>query len=168
MSTKKCLFIKVYESILGTSKEIECSSFTDNGNAIQPSEAKTNSITVFDNIATRNTTIYKIISPRDVKIIYSFYLGQTHCRVNKIDLGHLQSVGVFKQDDLNLRHICNDNVDTDTVFSDFQNICATPQKEKHRFVVIDETVNRKWGVTNRFRPNLNRFLGLKELILAKT
>jgi len=72
--------------------------------------------------------------------IDSFYLGQTYSAIPKQLLrDNTNLLILFKQDDLNLRHVYNDHVTTDMPFDRFKQMCAQAWKDNHGFLVIDKT-----------------------------
>lgn len=131
---------KFLENVLGNTKEIGYYTFSDNDSVINPSEAEPNSIMVFDDIACeKHDNIRNYFTMGRHNNIDSFYLGQTYSRIPKqLIRDNANLLVLFKQDDLNLRHIYNDHVNTDMVFSSFKTICASAWKDKHGFVVIDK------------------------------
>lgn len=68
-----------------------------------------------------------------------FYLTQTYARVSKHMIrDNCNFVILFKQDDVNLRHVFNDmGVECDMKFKQFKMLCIECWRNKYGFVVID-------------------------------
>jgi len=45
---------------------------------------------------------------------------------------------LFKQDDINLKHVYNDHVNTDMSYEDFCELCRNCWQQKYGFLVIDK------------------------------
>lgn len=59
---------------------------------------------------------------------------------------------LFKQDDLNLRHVYNDHVITDIEYDAFKAICVEAWRDRHGFLVMDKDSPIERGQTqSRFR-----------------
>lgn len=134
--------------------------YTDNESVIDPSEAEPDSVMIFDDIACeKHSNIRRYFTMGRHNNIDSFYLGQTYSKIPKqLVRDNANLLVVFKQDDLNLRHIYSDHVNTDLTFCAFKKICSTAWKEKHGFLVIDKDSEIEDG---RYRIGFDRFI--KEL-----
>ena len=85
----------------------------------------------------KNKIIYVLIfSMGRHKDIDSFYLCQPYTRIPK-HLVHDNSniLIVFKQDELNFKHIYSDHVESDMTFDDFYTKCW---KDKYGFLLINK------------------------------
>jgi len=81
---------------------MEYHTFSHNEGVLDPSEAKNNSIMIFDDVACeKQDNIRSYFFMGRHKNIDSFYLCQTY--------SHANFSIMFKQDDLNMRHIYMDN-----------------------------------------------------------
>ena len=134
-------------------------TFSNNSEVIPPEEAKPNSIFIFDDIACeKQDTIRTYFSMGRHHNIDSFYLCQTYTRIPKhLIRDNANFLIVFKQDDMNLKHIYNDHVNSDMSFSTFQKLCAECWNIKHGFLVIDKDVSLNKG---RYRKGFDSFLKL--------
>ena len=96
-------------------------TFYDNEDVIPPDSAKPNSIMIFDDVACeKQNNIRSYFSMGRHKDIDSFYLCQTYTRIPKnLVRDNANILIVFKQDELNLKHIFSDHVGSDMRFDDF-------------------------------------------------
>lgn len=147
---------KFLEKILENS-DVGYYPFTDNEFVIPPNEAEPNSIMIFDDIACeKHNNIRAYFTMGRHNNIDSFYLGQSYSNIPKhLIRDNANLLIVFKQDDLNLRHIYKDHVNTDVSFDEFRNICAIAWENKHGFIVIDKDSEKDTG---RYRIGFDRFI----------
>ena len=73
-------------------------------------------------------------------LVDCFYLSQSYAHIPKhLIRDNVNLLALFKQDDLNLRHVYDDHVNTDMTFQEFRDMCgACWNAEKHGFAVIDK------------------------------
>ena len=74
------------------------------------------------------------------RLIDCFYLCQTYTRILKHLIGdNVNFLVVFGQDEMNLKHIYDDHVNTDMPYSKFKELCsACWNNDKYGFVAIDK------------------------------
>lgn len=115
-------------------------TFNDNDNVLDPEEARKDSIIIFDDVACdKQDKIRAYFSMGRHHCVDCFYLSQTYTRIPKhLIRDNANMLIIFKQDDLNLKHLYNDHVNTDVSFDEFKNICAECWKEKYGFLVINK------------------------------
>lgn len=92
------------------------------------------------------------------KQIDCFYLCQTYTKIPKhLIRDNANMIVIFKQDEMNLRHIFNDHVIGDMEFKMFIKICNECWKDKYCFVVInkDDSINK-----GRYRKGFDNFIHL--------
>ncbi len=85
-----------------------------------------------------------------------FYLTKYYAKLPKHLLrDNASMIVVFKQDNLNLRHIWEDHVSGDMSFNNFQTICQKCWKQQNGFLTIckDNELNR-----GRYRENFDSFI----------
>lgn len=130
------------ETILSNVPEVNYFPYKENDDIIDPENAKCNSVFIFDDVSCdKQNKIKSYFCMGRHKLVDSFYLCQsyTHCGKHLVrDNANL--LIIFKQDDLNLRHIYDDHVGTaDMSFTQFKEICAECwRKDKYGFLVIDK------------------------------
>lgn len=124
-------------------------TFSENEAVVSPDNAKANSIMIFDDVASeKQNNMRSYFCMGRHKDIDSFYLCQTYTRIPKhLVRDNANLIIVFKQDDLNLKHIYKDHVGNDISLEMFQNICRECWKDKYGFLVIskdDEILNGRY------------------------
>ena len=112
---------------------------------------------IFDDISCeRHDNIRNFFSFGRHNNIDTFYLGQTYSRIPKqLVKDNANLVVVFKQDEMNLRHVYNDHVTTDMTFEKFRRLCTLAWKKDHGFLVIDKDSGLNKG---RYRVGFDTFI----------
>lgn len=138
-------------------REIGYFAFDDNSKVIHPSDARSNSVMIFDDIACeKHDNIRNYFTMGRHKNIDTFYLGQTYSRIPKqLVRDNTNLLVLFKQDDMNLKHIYNDHVNTDMVYSKFREMCSKAWVNKFGFLVIDKDSDIENG---RYRIGFDSFV----------
>lgn len=131
--------------------------FSNNCEIMEPAEAKKNSIFIFDDVACeRQNNIRAYFCMGRHNAIDSFYLCQSYTHIPKhLIRDNANFIILFNQDDLNLRHIYNDHVNSDVSFNQFKNICRECWKGDYGFLLIDKNSSCNKG---RYRKGFNEFL----------
>lgn len=133
-----------------------CSS--DNSEVVSPEDVKPNSIIIFDDFVCEKQdnvrNFYSRGRHRDCDIIF---LTQSYSRVQKLLIrDNCNLIILFKQDDLNLKHVYNDHVSCDMTYDKFKQFCAACwNADKYGFVVISTDDDLKQG---RYRHGFDRFI----------
>lgn len=132
-------------------------TYSNNCDVIPPEEAKPNSVFIFDDVACeKQNNIRSYFCMGRHNDIDSFYLCQTYTRIPKhLIRDNANFIILFKQDELNLRHIFTDHVNTDMTFNKFRNACAECWKNKYGFMVIDKDSSLNRG---RYRKGFDTFM----------
>jgi GTPase SAR1 family protein len=116
-------------------EDVKLHTFTDC--EITPNDVEKHSIVVFDDISSPN--IAPFFSMGRHRNINSFYLCQSYSKVQKHLRDNVNFLILFKQDDLNLKHIYNNHVGNDFSFKQFRNLCHQCwDRTKFGFFVIDK------------------------------
>ena len=134
--------------------------FSDNESVIDPSEARENSLMIFDDVACdKQNNIKAYFSMGRHKHIDSFYLCQTYtCIPKHLVRDNANVLILFKQDELNLRHCYDDHVTTDMSFNTFKELCAECWKDsKYDMLVIVKDNDLSQG---RYRKNFDKYVHL--------
>lgn len=155
LNQPKYTFLK---DLLTPIDEIQYFAFNDREQVISPSEALSNSVMIFDDIACeKQDSLKAYFCMGRHKGVDSFYLCQSYAQVPKhLVRDNLNFLVIFRQDELNLKHLYRDHVNTDMTFDNFKKLCAKCwQDGDHSFVVIDKTSETKNG---RFRKGFDQFL----------
>lgn len=159
----KSLYQPKYEflyHVLRKIPEIEYQSFSDNDEVPHPSDVKSNSIMIFDDVACgKQENIKNYFSMGRHKHVDTFYICQTYSYIPKqLVRDNANLIIVFKQDERNLHHIYNDHVTPDMTFDQFKYLCHKIWKEGVRsFIVIDKDADLSKG---RYRSGFDTFVKL--------
>lgn len=131
---------KLLTSILGLIKNLGLYTFSNNSDIPSPNDVKSCSIMIFDDVSCeQQNSIRSYFAMGRHNSIDSFYLAQSYTRIPKhLIRDNTNFIIIFKQDDMNLRHIYSDHVNSDLTFEQFHNICRSCWKEKYGFMVIDK------------------------------
>lgn len=126
------------EKLLSNIDEIGFFAFSNNCDVISPSDSLPNSVFVFDDVACDNQDVVReYFSMGRHAHIDCFYLCQTYARIPKHLIRDNANVLIlFKQDNLNLRHVYDDHVNTDMTYDEFMALCAICWRKKYGFLVI--------------------------------
>lgn len=156
----KSLYQPKYEylkKVLDPIKGLGFFTFNNNDDIMDPTEAKPYSIFIFDDvICEKQDAIRSYFSMGRHKNIDSFYLAQTYSRVPKqLVRDNANFLILFKQDEMNLKHIYQDHVSPDVTFSQFLEMCAECWKDKHGFFVIDKDSEINNG---RYRKGFDNYI----------
>lgn len=138
--------------------EVGYFEFTDNDSLSHPNDIEPNSVMIFDDVACeKQDHIRNYFSMGRHNNIDTFYLAQTYSRIPKqLVRDNANFLVLFKQDDLNLRHIYNDHVNTDMTYDKFREICRSAwSTDKNGFLVLDKDSDAENG---RYRLGFDRFV----------
>lgn len=147
--------------MLRTIKEVGFHIFPAFAKVIHPHQMKKNSLIVFDDVINErdiNKTVVRNIFTlgrhHDLDVVY---IVQTYTKLDKhLIRDNCNFVILFKQDDLNLRHVYQDfSVNADMKFEQFREICNECWREPFGFMCIslEHEVN-----AGRYRKNFNEYL----------
>lgn len=149
---------KYLERLLSGIEGVNFYKFSSQEQVIKPENVKPNSIFIFDDVACDNQNVMKqYYCMGRHKGVDCFYLIQTYTRCPKHLLrDNVNFLILFKQDELNLKHIFNDcSISCDMTFKEFQELCNSCWREKYGFLVIDldSPVNN-----GRYRKGFDKYL----------
>lgn len=138
-------------------KEIGYFAFDDNSKVIHPSEVKPNSVFIFDDVSLeKHDNIRNYFTMGRHNNIDTFYLGQTYSRIPKqLIRDNTNLLVLFKQDDMNLKHVYSDHVNTDMLYGKFRELCSKAWNDKYGFLVIDKESDIENG---RYRIGFDSFI----------
>lgn len=131
--------------------------YHENSDVVSANAAKPNSIFLFDDVACdRQDRMRDYFSMGRHNAVDSFYLCQTYARIPKhLIRDNANLIVLFKQDEMNLKHIYDDHVTTDMPFTTFKEFCANSWMcNKYGFVVINKDCERE----GRYRRGFDDFL----------
>lgn len=157
LNQPKYTFLK---RLLESVKGVKYFPFADHEQVIKPEEAGSNSIMIFDDIACEKQdnvrAFFCMGRHRDVDC---FYLCQTYARIPKhLVRDNTNLLVLFKQDEMNLKHVYDDHVNTDMSYAQFKSLCSKCwNDDKYGFVVIDKDRELNNG---RYRKGFDCFINL--------
>lgn len=150
---------KYLKKLLQPMQGIGYFEFSSSDELIEPKEAKPNSIIIFDDVICEKNqnTIKNYYSLGRHRNIDSFYLTTTYTRVSKhLIRDNCNFLILFRQDELNLKHIYNDmGVACHMKFDAFQKFCYECWGDRYGFVVIDSDSDVDCG---RYRRGFSDYL----------
>lgn len=149
------------EKLLKPIKGMGYYAFNASENILHPSEAKQNSIFIFDDVACDNQDVIReYFSMGRHNHIDSFYLAQTYARCPKhLIRDNANFLVLFRQDDLNLRHVYNDHIGSDMSFEEFKNICSICWNIPYSFICISKDCKLNKG---RYRRGFDHYINLEK------
>lgn len=148
---------QLLEGVLKKVKGVRYYAYTDNDSVIDPSEARINSIFIFDDVACdKQDKIRAYFCMGRHKHVDCFYLCQTYTRIPKhLIRDNCNCIILFKQDKLNMRHVFDDHVVPDMSFEKFENMCATCWQDKYGVLVIIKDFDLNNG---RYRKGFDHYI----------
>lgn len=149
------------EKLLKPLKGINYYPFSDNEQVVSVDEAKSNSIFIFDDVALENqNNIRAYFCQGRHRNVDSIYLSQSYARIPKhLIRDNLNFLVLFKQDEMNLKHVYNDNVNTDMSYEEFKRMCLSCWRDDYSFLVIDKDSKLDEG---RYRKNFDTFISINK------
>lgn len=134
-------------------------SYGDNTDVCSVDEVRSNSVFIFDDIACdKQNNIRTYFSMGRHKGTDCFYLCQTYTRIPKhLIRDNANFLILFKQDDMNLKHVYNDHVNTDMSFLKFRELCTSCWNSEYGFAVIDKDSTLENG---RYRQGFDTYIKL--------
>lgn len=149
---------QLLEQFLQPVKGLEYHPFNEHEQVVPPSDARPNSIFIFDDIACeKQDNVRAFFSMGRHENVDCFYLSQTYARIPKhLVRDNTNFIVLFKQDDSNLKHVYDDHVNTDMSYTQFKNICCECwNSSKYGFLTIDKDSSINEG---RYRRGFDSFL----------
>lgn len=133
--------------------------FNDHKDVISPNETLKNSIMIFDDVACENQiNIRNYFAMGRHRQIDCFYLSQTYSKIPKqLIRDNANLLIIFKQDDINLKHIYNEHVNTDMSWLEFKKLCMTIWRDRFSFLTINKDCSLSKG---RYRLGFDTFVHL--------
>lgn len=151
---------KYLEQLLSNIDNINYYAYSNNSDIISSSDVLPNSVFIFDDVACdKQDVIREYFSMGRHSKVDCLYLCQSYARIPKhLIRDNANFIIIFKQDNMNLRHIYNDHVNTDMTYDNFIDFCSQCWKKNFGFAVIDKDSTIFNG---RYRRGFNEYM--KEL-----
>lgn len=146
----KTLFQPKYmflENVLKLVPSVSFAKYHENHDILSPHEASPNSVIIFDDVACENqNSIRDYFSMGRHKNIDSFYLNQTYSKVPKqLVRDNANLIVLFKQDEINMKHVYDEHVNVDMTWNDFRNMCSKIWSEPYSYLVINKDCEKNKG-----------------------
>lgn len=150
---------KLLEDVLKNVKGVNYFPYTDSEVIIDPSEAKINSVFIFDDVVCdKQDKIRAYFCMGRHKLIDCFYLCQTYTRIPKhLVRDNCNCIILFKQDRMNMKHVFDDHVIPDMTFNKFENICNKCWNDNYGVLVIVKDFDLNNG---RYRKGFDQYISL--------
>ncbi|KAK9754552.1 Poxvirus A32 protein [Popillia japonica] len=148
---------QLLSEVMNNIKEVTYFPYRESDDILDPEEAQMNSIFIFDDVACdKQDKIRSYFSMGRHKAVDCFYLCQSYARIPKhLIRDNANFLIIFKQDELNLKHIYDDHVGVDMTFETFKEMCGECWNEKYGFLIIDKDRDVDKG---RYRKNFDCFI----------
>lgn len=145
------------ENILNLVPDVSFAKYQDNELILSPHDAKPYSIMIFDDVACENqSNMRDYFAMGRHKFIDCFYLNQTYSKIPKqLIRDNANLLILFKQDDVNLRHVYDEHVNTDMSWSQFREMCSKIWSEPYNYLVINKDCAKNEG---GYRKNFDTFV----------
>lgn len=158
----KSLYQPKYEylaTLLKPLKEIGYFPYSDSETIIPPAQAKENSVFIFDDVQSEKQAVIRdYFSMGRHKLVDCFYLCQTYSHIPKhLIRDNANMLILFRQDELNLKHVYMDHVTSDMAFDQFKALCALCWKDSYGFLVINKDCELPRG---RYRKGFDKYIYL--------
>ena len=148
---------KYLENLLEDVEGVNYNPCSEHESVVPADDVLPNTVFVFDDDACEkqnNMRAYFCMGRH--KNVDCFYLCQSYAQVSKhLIRDNVNLLAVFRQDEVNLRHIYDDHVTTDMSFNRFKELCRECWgNEKYGFLVIDKDRPMNDG---RYRKGFDSF-----------
>ncbi|KAG7297575.1 hypothetical protein JYU34_019620 [Plutella xylostella] len=147
------------EKVMNLVSGLSYFKYHDNDEVLSPINAAQNSVIIFDDVACENqNNIRDYFAMGRHKNIDCFYLNQTYTKVPKqLIRDNANLLILFKQDDVNLRHVYDEHVNTDMTWSQFREMCSRVWKNEFSYLVINKDCQKNKGC---YRMKFDTFINV--------
>lgn len=145
------------EKVLNEIPEVNFFMYDDHNLVIHPNDALINSVFIFDDVVCENQqNIRNFFCMGRHKKIDCFYLSQTYSKIPKqLIRDNVNFLILFKQDDINLKHIYDEHVSSDITWIQFKDLCKNVWKKPYNFLIINKDCELEHG---RYRKSFDTFI----------
>lgn len=154
----KYLFL---EKVFQLCPEVGYFKYRNNEEVLSSNDACPNSVIIFDDVACENqNNIRDYFAMGRHKHVDCFYLNQTYSKVPKqLIRDNANLIVLFKQDDINLRHVYDEHVNTDMSWKQFREMCSRIWIDSYNFLVINKDCQKNDGC---YRMKFDTFICFDE------
>lgn len=135
------------EKVLERVPSVSFQKYHGNEEVLAVQDAKPNSVIIFDDVACENqNNMRDYFAMGRHKHIDCFYLNQTYSKIPKqLVRDNANLIVLFKQDDINLKHVYEEHVNTDMTWNEFRDMCSKIWTEPFNYVVINKDCLKNKG-----------------------
>lgn len=150
---------KLLQDVLKEVKGVRYFPCEVNDDVIDLKEVRKNSIFIFDDVVCdKQDKIREFYSMGRHKSVDTFFLTQTYTKIQKQILrDNTNLILLFRQDDVNLKHVFDEHVAPDMSLDEFKMMCAECWKDKHSFLTIVKDYDLNKG---RYRLGFDQYIKL--------
>lgn len=158
----KSLYQPKYEllqDVLKQVKGVRYFPFEVNEDIIDLQDVRENSIFIFDDVVCdKQDRIREFYSMGRHKSVDTFFLTQTYTKIQKQILRDNTSlILLFRQDDVNLKHVFDEHIAPDMSLEDFKMMCAKCWQNKYGFLTVVKDCDLNKG---RYRLGFDQYIKL--------
>lgn len=152
---------QILEQILHEVPGVNYFPFKENAEIAEPNDVETNSIFIFDDVIGENQDkIKSYYAMGRHKSIDVAFLCQTYVAIKKhIIRDNTNILVIFKQDDVNLKHIFDEHVSPDMTYDEFKKVCGLCWNNNFGFLVIVKDFDLNNG---RYRMGFDKYIVLDD------
>lgn len=135
------------EKVLSLVPDVSFAKYSDGELILSPHDAKSDSVIIFDDVACeKQSNMRDYFALGRHKNIDCFYLNQTYTKIPKqLVRDNANILVLFKQDDINLRHIYDEHVNTDMTWVEFREMCSKIWSEPYNYLIINKDCSKNNG-----------------------
>lgn len=135
------------EKVLDMVADTSFNKYNHNSEIISPHDALPESIIIFDDVACENqNNIRDYFAMGRHKKIDCFYMNQTYTKVPKqLVRDNSNLIILFKQDDINLKHVYDEHVGSDMSWAQFREMCSAVWSKPFSYLVINKDCEKNKG-----------------------
>lgn len=148
---------QLLQDVLKQVNGVQYFPYKENDEVIDPKDAREYSLFIFDDVAcSAQGKIMEYFSMCRHKAIDTAYLCQTYSKIPKQLLrDNCNVIVLFKQDDMNLRHVFDEHVSPDMEYADFKRMCSQCWNDNYGFL----TIVKDFDINNgRYRKGFDQYI----------
>lgn len=145
------------ENVLKRVPGVSYFKYHANNDVLSPQSAKPNSVIIFDDVASeKQNNIRDYFAMGRHKFVDCFYLNQTYTKIPKqLVRDNANLIVLFKQDDINLKHVYDEHVNTDMSWLLFREMCSKVWDNPYNYLVINKDCTKNEG---GYRKSFDTFI----------
>lgn len=135
------------ERVLQRVPSLSFQKYCENEEVLSVQDAKPYSVIIFDDVACENqNNMRDYFAMGRHKNIDCIYVNQTYTKIPKqLVRDNANVIVLFKQDEINMRHVYDEHVNTDMTWIEFREMCSKIWREPFNYVVINKDCPKNKG-----------------------